>query len=291
MTITYLSKIVSGVADSLGNVSVILRPDVGQFWAPSIVRVTTRLTPQNNPNETNASYCAIFHGSVGAITGFIVNIDSSAFLDDTYLGSGDSSSVVAGSVIIPGEGIAATWTDVTPGDTVVLSLSGRSGNDLQELQSVLSPIPGAKFSGNVGNAMLWEYANEAQPGPAAFPWTFVTPDNAVIELIGVQYNAITTAAGTARGFGVMADFGGLHLFTSFPNGGQPASSTLIYNFSQGQPVYALVNRVGGSIPSKMILPPSTIVRSAQAGPVVGDTWSQLNIAYRRYSSLSKVSFT
>lgn len=288
MSTTYLQRTVSASADASGNATARMSPDVGEFWAPSIVRVSTGITPQNN-NNANSSYAALYHGSIGAA-------NSTTFLDDTFLGSGDASSVIAGTIVMFGEAITVQWKNVSPGDICILIVYGRSGDNLVELQSILSPVPGAKFSGNSGNAMLWDYNDQvvAGPNPISVPF-FVTPFNLLCELTYVQFN-ITTTVATARAFGLTATvFDGVTnvpLFSAFTNSTQSTISTLTYSFSQGQLPYGFNAQVGASIPSKMILPPGTsILVKPSLPPSVDATWSNLFLVYRQYKSLSKVSFT
>lgn len=289
MTMTYLQQTLSAIVAADGTATIQLRPAVGQFWAPSVVRVASRVTPQNTQNA-NASYCAIFHGSVPAI-------DPTSFLDDTYLGSGDSSSVIAGTIVSYGEAITAQWMNGLPGDTVILSLYGRSSNDLVELQDRISPIPGAKFSGNTGSAMLWSYNDFTIAGPSNVPWSWTTPFNLLCELVAINFRVVTSAAAGNRAYGVQATvFDGVTtvpLMTVYPNGVvQPASSTFNYSYSQGINNFVSNTQVGTALPSKIILPPGALVSLVNSGFVSAlDTFSGLAITFRQYKSLAEVGYT
>lgn len=301
---TYLVKTVSTVAKASGDAFALLKPDVGQFWAPSIIRVSTGKTPQNTPvippggTNINASYCAVFHGATN-------QANSSTFLDDTSLGSGDSSSIVAGTIVLYGESIMAQWTNVTAGDVCLLTIYGRSSDNLPALQQELSPIPGARFTGNSGNAMVWDYNDFALAGPGAFTGvgpalgaSFVTPANLLCELVCVRYTATTDATVGARVFGVQGSFFDgtqiVPLFQAINPNGHAAGTTLRHTFSPGVVAYlsgtSPSGQAGAPVPSRLILPPLSTIQAIGVANGVGDTWSNFAVSYRQYRTLGKVSF-
>jgi hypothetical protein len=84
-------------------------------------------------------YCAVYQGAVTIA-------DLTTFIDDTFLGSGDTSSVISGTVVHYGEGIIAKWTGGNPGDTAVLTIYGVS-TDVPPSIEGMPGIPGTRFAG------------------------------------------------------------------------------------------------------------------------------------------------
>lgn len=122
------------VLDANGNGVITLKPASGQFWAPLFVRVSTNLQSVPVP------YCSVSHGTPG------VPALPSQFIDDTYLGSGDTSSMIAGTPVYPGEAIIFTFKGGTPGDTAVASVYGMT-SDVPPNLGLFPQVPGAHFSG------------------------------------------------------------------------------------------------------------------------------------------------
>jgi hypothetical protein len=299
VTITYLQLTASAQVDINGNALAMVKPDTGQFWAISLITVATGITP-NNTALANQPLCTLYRGSTGALQPVPL---STNYLDDTAIGGGDTSSIISGTIVSMGEGIAAQWKSATQGDTALLTIYGRSSDSLVELQSSLSPVPGARFSGNSGNLMVWEYNDQTLPGPAsvgsATAAKFTVPFNLLVELVCVQYVVTTTAAVQNRNFGVFASvFDGtqfVRLFTA--NAGQPqgATSVCTYSYWPGANSYlagvpAGLN-IGGPLPAKTILPSSAIVQLYGLNFVAGDLWTNWSIVYRQYDSLQKVTTT
>lgn len=135
MTIGYLVRTASVTLDSQGNGSITLGPDTSEYWAPNFVRIGT-----NSTNKT-VSYLGLYQGAIGVQ-------DATTFIDETYLGNGDISSVVAGTIVQRGEAISVSWTGGTPGAVGILTVYGRVAGTLPELASVLGTIPGARFQGS-----------------------------------------------------------------------------------------------------------------------------------------------
>jgi hypothetical protein len=303
-TLTYLTLTTAAQIASDGTATLTLAPDTGQFWAPSVIRVSTRQTPQNTPN-ISSSYCSLRLGPETAI-------DATSYLDDTYLGSGDSSSVISGTVVIRGTAIIAQWTNAAPGDTAVLEVFGRTSDTLPELQEVLSPIPGARFSGNNGNLMTWDInqfsvAASTAVGSAALRLNSSTAFHMEVE--SVSYTLTTSAVVGSRAAGVQMTFtdGGpfVPYWTAFNTAfGQPASTVFNYSFSSGINPFALggtgpstINRIGGSLPSRPFLPANTFTgKSFRLEPLVltsdsGDRISAYTVIYKQYNTLARVGFS
>ncbi len=162
----YLQKSGSVQLDASGNGTVTLKPDVGQYWTPRFVRVST--LSQGAP----LPYCAVYHGAVT-----IKN--QTTFIDDTYMGNGDTSSIIAGTVVQFGEAITAVWSGGNGGDTAVLTVYG-SSQDTPPSVSDMPSTPGTHFSGKQtelaihvdGNGLTLNAAGEVK-GPVidVRPWS------------------------------------------------------------------------------------------------------------------------
>lgn len=295
MSTLYLTKTVSAVADSNGNATAILRPDVGQYWAPAQVRVSTDQSLSLNANFAVSAFCTLYQGSV-ASQGF------TTFIDSTFSGSGDTSSLIAGTIVMYGESITAVWMNADPGKVCILSVYGRSGDNLIELQSQLSPIPGARFSGNVGNLMTWNYNSDLTPGGPSSPTTppsFVTPGDTLTEVIYSEITYASNAAAANRIVGLRADavIDGLAstLFRVNNGAAQTLGITRVYTFmpevSNSNIPATLTGVASTALPDKCILPPSTTIAPEFSGFIAADQWSNWKLTYRSYNSLIKVGLT
>src|SRR6476619_5108285 len=143
MTIGYLTQTVSSTSDANGFAVAQLAPDTGEYWAPSLVRVGS----SNNQPAPTPLYAALYHGASNVI-------DYTTFLDETYLGFGDTSSVIAGTIVQRGEALTVKWRGGTPGAVATLSIFGRNASTLPEVAGVLSPVPGARFRGADQSTLL-----------------------------------------------------------------------------------------------------------------------------------------
>lgn len=300
MSTSYLQKTVSARLDANGNGTAVLRPDVGQYWAPSLVQVSTAITPANTAgggsvSAANSALCTLYRGSVGPL-------NAANYVDDTFNGSGDSSSIVAGTIVMYGEAITAVWADGTPLDTAIMTVYGRSSDNLIELQEVLSPIPGTRFAGNAGSFMVWNYNDFTDNGPGALPTVpprFTTPFNLNCELVSAKFTVTTSAAVGNRFLGLTATiFDGttnVRLFNVWEGDPQPASVTATYNFAVGVNNYDIGVSpnvfVGTALPDKMILPPGSILEGSRNGILAGDTWTNFQVIYRQYRTLTTLGLT
>lgn len=287
----YLTLTQSATVNASGVATVSLAPAVGQFWAPSVVRVSTGKTPINTA-FAESSYCAVYHGAPN-------QLNSTTFIDDTFLGSSDTSTIISGAIVLYGESITASWKNASPGDVAILTLYGRVYDTLEELQDERAPVPGAKFSGSTGNGMVWEYNSTEQFGPqtwsAGVP-TFVTPSDSSIEIINVAMGVTTTAAVGNRfiGLNALATINGItvNMFWQINGTAQTASSSIGYYWNQGIVNANTGSRILTPLPSKMILPPITTIQGNYIGPdLFNDTWFNFIVIYRRYTSNTKVSYT
>ena len=122
--------------DSTGSGVVTLKPAVGQNWAPLFVRVST------NNLGAPVAYCALYHGSPG------VPVQQSQFIDDTFTGSGDTSSMISGTPVRFGEALLFQFTGGNPGDTAVATVYGMT-SDLPPNFDLIPQVPGTHFSGHL----------------------------------------------------------------------------------------------------------------------------------------------
>jgi|SRR5882672_8295996 len=132
MTLSYLSKTGSAVVDATGKATIIFRPDTGQYWLPTIVHVGVR--------SSNQIWCAVNVGSIAALS------DNSTTKDFTFQGSNDTTSIVSGSVVSYGEGIACVFTTGFPNDIAFAELVGLSSDEPPTIGAVPS-VPGVRFIG------------------------------------------------------------------------------------------------------------------------------------------------
>lgn len=299
MSTLYFSQTVSAVADIFGNATAILRPDVGQYWAPAQVRISTdqlRVPTDLNPNFSVQAQCTLYHGAVS-------NQGFTTYIDSTFNGSGDTSSLVAGTIVMYGEALTVVWSNVEPGNTCILSVYGRSGNNLVELQEQLSPIPGARFAGNAGNLMSWTYNSDVEPntglGPN-FPPTFATPGDTLTEITYAEITYTSNAAAANRIIGLKATaiIDGLTstLFRVNNGAAQALGTVRTYTFSPGVSNTTAIPATGTGIvstalPEKCILPPTTLVIPEFSGFVAADQWTNFSLTYRSYNSLTTVGIT
>lgn len=137
MSVTYLNlSTQSTVFDSSGAGKAALAPDTGQYWLPRLVRVATRSQALPVP------YCGVYHGAPTVI-------DPTTFIDDTFTGNSDTTSMVAGIQVQRGEAITAQWQRGTPGDVGILSVYGLLSDTPLDSGLLLPQVPAVHFSGRV----------------------------------------------------------------------------------------------------------------------------------------------
>ena len=299
MSTSYLRATVSAPVDANGRATAKLFPQVGQYWAPSIVSVSTGINPTVSTSGSSAqALCKIYQGVDTPLFALNVFNNAYAFLDSTSNGSGDTSSIMAGTVVMFGEAIIANWTAGVPGDTALLTVFGRSATTLEELQEILSPIPGARFSGNHGNSMPFAYGVSSSTNGN---WTatpiFTTPTNQQVELVSVEFTATTNATVGNRWFGIDVIGGTTPFFRLFSSTPQPASCTARYNFSRGSKVAYSAGDVangfdiGAGWGDQVILAFGTVMTLREIGGVpASDTWANYTVRTRLYSTQAKVGY-
>jgi hypothetical protein len=153
---TTLSAVGTTVLDANGNGDITLRPDVGQNWSPLFVRVSTS-------TRNGQTYCAVFHGSPG------VDPQASQFIDDTFLGSGDASSMIAGTPVLFGEAVIFQFQGGLPGDTATATVFGQQSSLAPNLDLV-PQVPGTHFAGH-----LVTETNKVLVQQGTFLGTTITP--------------------------------------------------------------------------------------------------------------------
>ena len=146
MTVTYLNQSASVKLDLFGRGSVDLKPPVGQYWAPKFVRVST--LNQQSP----VAYCVVYQGAVT-----IKN--QTTFLDDTLLGSGDTSSIISGTLLRYGEAITAVWDLGNAFDTAILTIWGTVSDVPPQVEDQMPSVPGTHFTGKPAPELTLREAN------------------------------------------------------------------------------------------------------------------------------------
>lgn len=141
MTSTTLTRTGTVRLNANGDGTITLRPDMGQNWAPLFVRISTA------SSATPVAYCAVYHGSPG------VPVQASQFIDDTFSGNGDASSIIAGTPVLFGEGIIFSFQGGTPGDTATASVYGMQ-SDLPPNLDLNPQVPGTHFSGHLNTEVV-----------------------------------------------------------------------------------------------------------------------------------------
>ena len=157
MTLTYLNQSGSAVVGANGTANVVLRPDVGQWWQCSFVRVST--VNQSPP----VAYAAVYHGSTAAI-------GPTTFVDDTFQANNDSSTIVSGLVVQFGDAIIVQFKNAKPGDTVIATIYGQSSDVPGEFK-LLSP--GTHFAGHASAGVTSVVINDEAGTFANFPATTI----------------------------------------------------------------------------------------------------------------------
>jgi hypothetical protein len=136
MTITYLAQSQSTMLDGSGNGIITFTPAVGQYWAITLIRVAT--ISQNIPYP----YCAVYQGPIGQFT-------PSFFVDSTYTGQSDSSSMMSGTLTAFGNAVTVQWTNGTPGDTATATIFGVSSDVPPTVDDFVPAVAGIHFAGQL----------------------------------------------------------------------------------------------------------------------------------------------
>lgn len=298
MSSTYLVKTATGVvvADPAnpgnGKATVSISPDGNQFWAVSTVRVSASTEPQIS-DAAKYPYCAVYTGAAS------LGASPTTFLDDTLLGSGDATSIISGTITQYGESITAQWTFANIGDTVTLTVYGRSYDNLVELQSELAPIPGARFAGTLGNANQFfqtTYTDTTSNNlfsTSSPHFTVATPFN--VEFTSLKFFVQTSAVAGNRYAGVQYRYPGSvaqdEIVLVAPVA-QPQSTGIDYTFAEGLSGTGVTGSpvLNAGLPEHLIVPGGTKITGVLNNAQAGDSWGFVSLTYRSYMSYLTASY-
>jgi hypothetical protein len=131
----YLKATNTAVFNSAGLATVIVKPDVGQYWFPTFMTVSTlsQLVP--------FASCTVYSGGPGLYT-------PSTYVDDTLFGYQDASSIVAGTMTQYGEQYTAVFTGGLPGDVATLTIFGVVAYATVGQGPIIPSVPGTQFRGH-----------------------------------------------------------------------------------------------------------------------------------------------
>jgi len=133
MTINYLEKIVSGVADINGDAILEIGPSAPtEWWLPTYVRVSVSNAGLGRP------MCTVYRGGPRVF-------DATTYVDDTLFAINDTSSIVAGQVVQYNERLSAVFSNASPGSVVLLAIYGRVSDLPPSQGEVLPDVPGTRF--------------------------------------------------------------------------------------------------------------------------------------------------
>lgn len=311
MSSVYLSRTATTAADQFNApVSAQLGPSSGKYWAISSVRVSRLQQPQFQPTgNVNLGL-----GYIGKYTSFVypycalhvgpTNVqDYTSFIDDTLLGSGDTSSIISGTIVSYGEAITAVWHNASIGGGVssplALTIYGREYDDLTELQQQLAPVPGARFSGTTANTAVWTQGtivNQTGGDTINNPWFVDLPQSTgTAEIMEIYFEITTSATAGTRQFGfLVSNPDGSTAARLYAPGTQGASGNSVrYTFAQGISAVSggTLKFQNGCIPSRLNLQVGSLIQLDHVNSVVGDSWDNLSVTYRQYLSFTNVSYT
>lgn len=178
MSLTYLNQTKSAVFDASGTATVVLRPDVGQWWQCSLIRVSTG--SQTPP----LSYAAVYHGSQAAV-------GPTTFIDDTFQANSDSSTIISGVVVQFGDAVIVKFQNGTAGDVAIATLYGQSSDRPDEFQ-LLSP--GTHFVGHAPTGITSVVLFQKTVAQVAVPTTFNLGFVGNSPNLGIGFQSLSNAA-------------------------------------------------------------------------------------------------
>lgn len=138
MTLTYLEQPAAIQFDATGTGIVEMSPPSGQYWLPTMLKVSTVA-------NTPTAYAAVYMGppSTNGAT-----LDNSQFIDDTFLGSGDVTTMVSGLTVQYGTTLTVKFANGAAFDTGYVTLFGVA-SDLPPNLGTPPQVPGTHFSGHI----------------------------------------------------------------------------------------------------------------------------------------------
>lgn len=142
MTETFLSQQGTVVLDSNGEGTILFKPDTGQFWSIHLAHTSIR--------SNNLTQCDLHMGGLAALQQSL--LDPTTIRDATILGNNDTSSILSGDIVFPGNGIAFHYTGGFPGDVAFATIIGTS-YDIPPTLGAYPDIPGARFVGSQANPL------------------------------------------------------------------------------------------------------------------------------------------
>lgn len=134
-TADYLKATNTAVFNAAGNATVVVKPDVGQYWFPTFMTVST--LSQVVPFAS----AVVYSGGPGLYT-------PSTYVDDTLFGYQDSSSIIAGTMTQFGEQYTAVFSGGNPGDVATLTVFGVVAYATVGQGNIIPSVPGSQFRGH-----------------------------------------------------------------------------------------------------------------------------------------------
>lgn len=138
----YLSQAGQVILDANGNGLITFSPAVGQYWRPSIVHVGSL---------TGSAVTADVHvGAAPATRSGTAYSDPSSIKDSTPLGADDTTGILSGTVVFPGQTITVHFRNGQINDQCIAEVIGLSSPQPPPYGN-LPEIPGVRFAGSVFN--------------------------------------------------------------------------------------------------------------------------------------------
>lgn len=144
-----LGLIPSAVNQIGGAGSVLLRPDTGQWWLPTLIHVATRNGRPCRVDLCSGSIAALQAGNKNFTTPSALS-DSATIKDFTSLGANDTSTILSGTIISPGEGIQVNFYNGLGADVGYVEVWGTS-SDVPPPEGTQPLVPGARFTGSTNS--------------------------------------------------------------------------------------------------------------------------------------------
>lgn len=169
--LSYLVKTDIDVIDANGLATISFTPSVGQHWLPTLVHVGTRSGRSPNLFPTFAGFgasdvfCALYAGGPPNTT------DPTKLKDVTVTGYNDTSTILSGTIVVPGEAIVCAFNGGTPGDVAFAEVYGLSSVSPPTL-GIIPEVPGVRFTGAISSyANTYLYVGGASniSGPTTSP--------------------------------------------------------------------------------------------------------------------------
>ena len=195
--VDYLAKTVpaqfTAVASSPfgGQAIATIGPDQGQYWFPTFIVVASSVGKDPTDSGIRPS-CTVYAGARGIY-------DVTTYVDDTASGNQDTSSIISGVMLQPGEVVTAIWDGNENSGTAVLKVYGYVSNIPLAASGYLPESPGTHFSGHlttIATAAIPFSALGNPPSSLASGATFTTP---FIDLSAFQSYILTLQAFTLTG--------------------------------------------------------------------------------------------